>query len=222
MQDAGCKGGKGPRSGTPWDWGGAKVRGNSASCHPAHHPQVAKADKAQQDQACVKAVGEYRAGLQVHWEKQAPYLAQGLGISLNTFNGLVRTAFRCAREDCDEEERLHPKQAPANMWWEPEDAGTCRAFKARWEGFWQEGFQEDQVYPSLTPTPPPHSPSPHPKPHLRPNQLLPAPCTNGVPYISFEDLKRAHGTPAAKQYVGLKITLYIQMTISLLCGTPAT
>ena len=38
MQGAGEGGGRG--SGTPWDWGGEKVRGDSVSCHRARLPQV--------------------------------------------------------------------------------------------------------------------------------------------------------------------------------------
>ena len=99
---------------------------------------MAKASQAREDKACEKAVLEYKAGVEAQWEERTPFLAHGLGLSLNDLNGVVRTAFRCAREDCEEQPRHHPKQALTKMWWEPDE--NLAQMQRTWENWWHKDF----------------------------------------------------------------------------------
>jgi len=159
--------------------------------------QVAKELKGR-DQAKVKmAVEAYKHAVEQHWISRAPWMVYGVGISLNEFDGLAKTATRTERTECDGKSRRWQKQAAANLWFWPLD-GSEMASEREGDGDLDGANLFEHTWAHLWDIESGGTNTAHRHPEL----------ADDLPYIPLQQLKRLHRTPLADEYLTAKINLY--------------
>tara|TARA_B100000795_G_C22698140_1_gene398474 strand:+ start:25 stop:582 length:558 start_codon:yes stop_codon:yes gene_type:complete len=167
--------------------------------------QVTKELKGRDQAKVDSALLAYKHAVEQQWISRAAWMVYGVGISLNEFDGLVKTATRTTRTDCDGTSRRWRKQAAENMWFWPLDGSEmalaregdgdlhgCNLFEHAWANLWDVdsgGTNNSGRHPQLA---------------------------DDLSYITLQELKRRHRTPLADEYLTAKIILYTTVgTIAL-------
>ena len=150
------------------------------------------------DQARVKAaIQGYKHAVEQQWASRAVWMVYGIGISLNEFDGLAKTATRTERTECDGASRRWQKQTASKMWFWPLD-GTYMATGREGDGYLDGATLFEHTWASLWDVD-----SGGTNPSGRHVQLA-----DDLPYINLQELKRIHTTPLADEYLDAKIIFY--------------
>ena len=154
------------------------------------------------DQALLgTAIKAFTAEVEQQWIKRAPWMVYGVGLSLNEFDGLTKTAARTERSECNDLPRRVAKQAASKMWWAPPAASKMaigeegdKLFDRAWASLWDVESGGSNV-------------------NCR-NPML----SDELQFIDLQALAHRHGTPLADEYLTAKMICYkIVGTIALHC-----